>query len=494
MRFSFIGTVAGLLLVLAATPALASARSLESGMKGADVTELQQGLVTKGYLKATPTGYFGPATLTALKKFQCDKDIACSGDGWGVYGPTTRSALQIALAPKQPATNVGGKLTAKATGKFEISGWVPDWRAASGTADVTPHLDMFASVMPFGFTMSADGHVLDNAHLDREPWLTFIANAKAKKVRVVPSIMWGYGPEIQEVLSDPVRRNALADEIVALVKKRGYDGIDIDFEAKQSQTINYFSAFLKTLYARMGNKWVYCTIEARMPLEDRYLPNMTIPPDATEYANDFYVLNKYCDRVEIMAYDQGLVDSRLNVARTAPYAPVADPGWVENIARLAAQTISRNKLILGIPAYGYEYSVTARGNGTYQYKSLGAFNPTYGWKLANQLGVVPSRTSANELGFVYNTNSTMAVGPGFSAPALADNATPIQNPNQAPTTSVTQNLAAQSAALQQFNFVTWSDAQAIGDKVKLAHDLGLRGVAIFSLGGAEDQGIWNVLK
>jgi spore germination protein YaaH len=243
----------------------------------------------------------------------------------------------------------------------------------------------------------------------------------------------------------------------------------------------------------MGKSWVYCTIESRMPLDHRYLPGSTIPPDATEYANDYTAINKYCDRIEIMTYDQGAVDVQLNASRTAPYAPVADPGWVEVVARLVAQTISRNKIILGIPAYGYEYTVTSQGTSRYQYERQWAFNPTYGLKLAQQLGIVPVRTSANELGFVYNSNSTQAVGPGYATLTPGDLTQP-QDPNGIPTTSVAQNLTTSGAPMQQFNFVTWSDAQAIADKVKLAHDLGLRGVAVFSLGGAEDQGMWNVLK
>ncbi len=488
--------LAALILLLAPVSAFAAARSLEFGMSGSDVTTLQQNLISLGYLAAgNAVGYFGSQTAAAVKKFQCAKSVACdaSSPGYGVYGPATQAAMQIALAPSQPAA-IKGTLTPAATGKFELSGWVPDWRAASGTLDVTPHLQQMTSVMPFGFTMSASGHVLDNAHLDQEPWTTFIANAKAAHVRVVPSIMWGRGPEIQAILSDSTKRVALEDEIAALVKSRGFDGIDIDFEAKQAQTINYFSTFLKGLYARMGQKWVYCTVEARMPLEDRYSPGATIPADATEYANDFTQINKYCDRVELMAYDQGTVDVRLNVARRAPYAPVADPGWVESIARLAAQTISRNKLILGIPAYGYEYSVTSQGGSSYLYETLGAFNPTYGVKLAQQLGITPGRTSAGELGFVYNPQSVLAVGPNFANPTLAAYSTPVQDQSQAPTTSVAQNLSAQSAALQQFNYITWSDAQAIADKITLARTLGLRGVAVFSLGGAEDQGMWQYFK
>lgn len=486
MRFTFASLFAAALLVLLPQLSFAAARTLTVGMSGSDVVAVQNILVADGYLVAGKnTGYFGSLTLAAVQKFQCDKQIVCAGSSWGVVGPMTQAALQIAAAPAQPAQVGVQKLTPAATGKFEVSGWVPDWRAASGTLDTVPHLPQMTSVMPFGFTMSADGHVLDNAHLTEEPWTTLIAAAKANHVRVIPTIMWGYGTEIQNILSDTTKRIALEDEIASLVKSRGYDGIDIDFEAKQAGTINYFSTFLKGLYQRMGTKWVYCTVEARMPLEDRYSPGATIPPDATQYANDYVAINQYCDRVELMAYDQGTVDVRLNAARSAPYAPVADPGWVEDIIRLAAQSISRNKLIIGIPTYGYEYQVTPQ-NGSYTYQRLWAFNPTYANKIASQLGITPHRTSANEVGFIYN-----AAALNTAAPTGGDSTQTQQN---TPTTSVAQNLGSQVDTSQPFNYMTWSDATAIADKVALAHTLGVRGVAIFSLGGAEDQGMWSVLK
>src|SRR3989338_7109863 len=111
-------------------------------------------------------------------------------------------------------------------------------------------------------------------------------------------------------------------------------------------------------------------------------------------------MNKYCDRVEIMAYDQGTINVRLNAARTAPYAPVADPGWVENMVTLASQSIARNKIIIGIPTYGYEYTVTPISNGTYKYKVLWPFNPRYALDIAAQLNITPMRNSAGEIGFM----------------------------------------------------------------------------------------------
>ncbi len=510
MRLSYYVVLGFLVIAMVAVPsAEAGARSLTVGTSGSDVVALQNALISRGYLAADKnTGYFGSLTLGAVQKFQCETGIICATDsiaGYGLAGPRTQAALGVTsstggtsgtgssnVAPGiQNPGSVVGPLTPKATGAFEFSGWIPDWRLASATADTLPHFNQLRSIMPFALSVSADGKLIDRTGItNKEPWLSYIAEAKRAGLRVVPTVMWGNGEEIHNVLSNTQKRIALEDEIANLVKAEGWDGIDIDFEAKKAETIDYFSTFLKGLYQRMGDKWVYCAIEARMPLENRYSPGATIPPDATNFANDYYAINKYCDRVELMTYDQGTIDLRLNAARTAPYAPVADPGWVESVVTLAAQTISRNKIILGVPTYGYEYLVTPLGGGGFQYKRLWAFNPGYALNLAAQYGATVTRTSASELGFTYKENTAgLAVGPSFS------NTTQTQQSGNIPTTSVAQNAGAEGAnALLPFNYVTWSDAAAIKDKVDLARRLGVRGVAVFSLGGAQDPAMWSILK
>ena len=491
MKVTILTSLSLFMLLILPLSTFAVVRSLSLGLSGSDVTVIQNELIAKGYLNAgSNTGYFGALTDTAVKKFQCDTKIICASDsisGYGIIGPKTLAALAN-NGPTSPST--GGELTGKsltgpATGRFEISGWVPDWRSASGTADVLPHLNQLTSVMPFGFSVSADGKLVDTANITQEPWPSFIAAAKQNKVRVVPTVMWGDGVATQKILSDTTARIALENEITNLVATNGFDGIDIDFEAKQEITRDYFSTFLKGLYQRLQGKWVYCTVEAREPLIDRYSPGATIPANATDYANDYVQMNKYCDRVEIMAYDQGTTDTRLNVARSAPYAPIADPGWVGDLVTLATQNISKNKLIIGIPAYGYEYLVTPT-NGSFTYDRLWAFNPPYALQIATELGITPRRTSANEIGFIYNPNALKAVAPTDGDITFTQQSTA--------TSSVAQNLGSQVDTSAPFDYVTWSDAQAIADKVTLAHELGLRGVAIFSLGGVEDQTMWNILK
>lgn len=462
--------------------AFAATHTLSLGSSGSDVITLQNALINKGYLPAGKnTGYFGPATQTAVQKFQCAQSIACASTGtpgYGVYGART---LEMLMGNNSSV----GHASISISKPLEFSGWIPYWRTATGTQDVLPHLEQLTSVMPFGYTVKNDGTLADSAHLTEEPWTSFSASAKKNKVRVVPSVMWGNGDTIHKILSNTKTRVALEDEIANVVKKNNFDGIDIDFEAKKHETIDYFSKFLKGLYQRMGKKLVYCTVEARMPLEDRYSPGATIPADAQDYANDYVQMNKYCDRVEIMAYDQGVIDVRLNKARLAPYAPVADPAWVESMVTLAAQSIDKKKIIIGVPTYGYEYTVTPIPGDGYQYKVLWPFNPKYATDIAAQLGITPARTSGGEVGFSYDPNRLTAVAPknGESVPT---------HPQMA-TSSVAEN-ATSSNTSQPFNYLSWSDAQAVADKVALARKLGVRGVAVFKFDGGEDQKIWEVLK
>jgi spore germination protein len=494
----------------AATP-----RTLIVGTTGSDVVALQTALISKGYLApGYATGMFGPLTLAAVQKFQCDRKVVCSGSSYGIYGPLTRAALLGATggntAPA-PSANIdpstggiisplsSGQLNGQSagpawTGGLEVGGWIPYWREATGTADVLPHLADLTEVSPFVITMKSDGTINDAGGLGAEPWTSFIAAAKAQHVRVIPTVMWGDGATEQAILSDSTKRVALEDQIADFVKANNYDGIDIDFEAKEADTQIYFSTFLKGLYERMGQKWVYCSIESRMPLTDRYGYNTTPAFDATEYANDYVAINNYCDRVEIMAYDQGSIDTLLDASRAAPYVPVADPAWVENVVNLAAQTIDKKKIILGIPTYGYEYSVTPSSAGGYQYDLDWAFNPGYATQLAQELGVQPVRNSADELSFMYKPTpatdalTTIAAVPGsITVPSSS-----LAN-NTAPPDAVYSQTAIAGGMQPPFNIVWWSDSQAIADKVALAKKLGIRGVALFKFDGGEDPNMWNVL-
>lgn len=344
--------------------------------------------------------------------------------------------------------------------RFEISGWIPYWRASAGTTDAVAHLEHFTSLMPFGYIVQDDGSLHDAFGMsDASATSTasvLVAAARAAGVKVIPTVMWSDGYAIDRVLRSTPRRIALEDSITALVKDNGFDGIDIDFENKLSQTRPYFSLFLKGLYARMGKKLVYCSIESRTPATSAY----TVIPNKITYANDYVAINKYCDRVQIMAYDQGAIDLKLNAAANSiPYIPVADLRWVQKVIALTAQTISKKKIVIGIPTYGYEYDLIPLSQG-YRYERHWAVNPGYALSLAEMLDVMPKRNAAGEMSYVYYPTTT-------------------------PQTA--------SAIPDPLRIVWWSDANAINDKIELAKKLGVRGVALFKIDGGQDPRLWNIL-
>lgn len=343
---------------------------------------------------------------------------------------------------------------------FEVSGWIPYWRAASGTTDAVAHLQNFTSLMPFGYIVQNDGSLSDAFGMSdtssTSTAVALMASARSAQVKIVPTVMWSNGTAIDRILRVTSSRIALEDSIAALVKDNGFDGIDIDFESKLVQTRLYFSLFLKGLYARMGKKLVYCSIESRTPPLSAY----AVIPNKITYANDYVALNKYCDRVQIMAYDQGAIDLKLNAAaNSTPYIPVADLRWVQKVVTLAAQTISKKKIVIGIPTYGYEYDLVPLSQG-YRYDIHWAVNPGYALTLAQELGLTPKRNDAGEMSFVYFPTTT-------------------------PQTA--------SVMPDPLHIVWWSDANAISDKITLAKKLGVRGVALFKIDGGEDPRLWNIL-
>ncbi len=286
------------------------------------------------------------------------------------------------------------------------------------------------------------------------------------------------------VLSDPKKRRAHIAMIMDEVKVNDFDGIDIDYEGKYAKTRPHFSQFLKELYAAMGNKWVQCTIESRTPLDSRYLKPEDVPKDL-EYANDFVAINKYCDRVRFMTYDQQTIDVKLGKAaddNKEVYGPVADVRWVEKAIREAMKTIPKRKIMIGVATYGYEWDVKAYGDG-FTYNLLHTFNPQYGYELAQKHNITPHRNAGGELGFTY-----FPEGSTFALP----------RPNAPWPGNLVASAAAALATAQNgnmsFRMVTWSDADAIEQKVDLARRLGVRGVSVFKIDGGQDPGLWDALQ
>jgi spore germination protein YaaH len=387
-------------------------------------------------------------------------------------------ALAIAVVPVRSAAAAG----------LEISGWIPYWKAKEGAKDARAHLDELDAIFPFAFTVKKDGSLKDEAKLGKSHWRALFDEARDEGVEVIPTIMSSDGSLIHRILSDEDSRTDHIAAIVKMVEKGGYDGVDIDYEGKRAATKDYFSAFLAELKDALGEgRTLSCTIEARTPLEDLYPAGQA--PSSVPRANDLAAIGETCDRVNVMAYDQQRADLTENAAkRGEPYFPVADVDWVRKVARLMLGDIPAGKMHLGVPTYGRELIVAVAPDWFRDYAQDGALNPGYAEALAKKKKkkIEPYRAKSGELALTY-----------FADRRDERRARGVEVPDDTPSGFL---AAARALAYAnetgheiEVNFVTWSDAEAIGQKIDLAEELGLAGIAVFKIDGGEDQGLWRAV-
>ncbi|HUZ92377.1 MAG TPA: glycosyl hydrolase family 18 protein [Candidatus Paceibacterota bacterium] len=364
---------------------------------------------------------------------------------------------------------------------FVYEAWLPFWSKQGGMLAVALHLEKFKEISPFSYEVNADGSLKDDLHIDSGLWPGWLSAARDGGVKIIPTIALLDGTQSYNLLSNTKLRRKHENNIAALVKSEKFDGIDIDYEDKPAKEAPYYDLLLEGLALRMHplGKTLTCTIEARTPPIDEY----AVVPNTIRYANDYGVINKYCDEVRIMAYDQGAIDLTLDAAKGngAFYMPVADSAWVKKVLALTVRSINRKKLVLGIPTYGYEYEVDWSG-GVAAYQRIGSINYGNALALAATLGISPARNSAGELSFAFATSTHLAVSPGLISAMNATSSPPLVM------------LAVAGTSTAATRYVDVSDATAIGQKIALAKQYGLKGVAFFKMDGATDPGIWAEMK
>lgn len=367
---------------------------------------------------------------------------------------------------------------------LQVSGWMPYWNDSSAMKDAKKHIDSIDMVYPFAFTMTAKGELRDQAGLDDKDWKNFIKTARKNGVEIIPSIMSSDGVAIHAILSSTSTRTAHIAGILEMVEKGKYDGVDIDYESKKSETKDYFSQFLKELKAGLGKKKLTCTLEARTPPDSLYKE----VPATIAYANDYKEIAKYCDQVELMTYDQQRADLKLNAEKAGePYMPLSDADWVEKVIVLALKDIPKEKVVLGIPTYGHHYAVTVAPNWYRDYRKIGALNVPDILDVAKEYKVTPSRNRAGEMSFTYLPKSSTVKFPKT-----------LKIPKN---TSKGNLVAARVLAYANktgnevvFNIAWYSDAEAMKQKIDLAKKYDLHGIAFFKIDGEEDQKVWKYVR
>ena len=209
---------------------------------------------------------------------------------------------------------------------------------ASSRASLDANLSRLDFVTPYWY------HVTPSGDIKTFSQPTVAALLKANGIKVLPLVQneskWD---EFTKTIETAEKRDAIVAKLVTVVESNGYDGIQIDFEGVNASDADKITDFMKRLYASFKPRgWIVSqAVIARVSDTSSYWGG----------AYDYRELARYNDYIAIMAYDYGYA------GRPDPIA-VAPIWWVEDVADYAVSRIPREKVILGIPFYGYDWNVT----------------------------------------------------------------------------------------------------------------------------------------
>lgn len=336
---------------------------------------------------------------------------------------------------------------------FTISAWIPYWAKTAGTKSATDRIKYFSELHPFSFEVEPDGTIIDKMKLDQTPYKELIQTAKKNNVKIVPTFLWTGPIAMKNTFSDPAKTQIHIDRIIELAQSVNASGVDIDYEGKRMEDKALYASFFEKLSKALKakNLTLSCTIQAAATATP---PDRLIKLKATApWSDDLAKMNKYCDTIRIMAYDQmpqTTTSTWTEKKDKKPYAPNADITWIRKVLDHNLKYIDKNKLILGIPTYGWDTQYTKLKTGGYSYEIMRSAPLADYLQIAKDNNSKLSRDASGALSFTYVKNGTNRV-------------------------------------------VYLADAFSVQIAYEEALRRGLKGVTLFKVDGAEDSRIYNYL-
>ena len=150
------------------------------------------------------------------------------------------------------------------------------------------------------------------------------------------------GERAQQLLRDPVARGALIENLAQTIVAQGFAGVDIDFEYIPSEDAAAYADFVRAVRARLEPSGLTVMV-ALAPKTSADQPGLLYE------SHDYAALGAAANDMLLMTYEWGY-------ALSEPMA-VAPINKVEQVVRFAVSQIPPEKIFMGIPNYGYDWTL-----------------------------------------------------------------------------------------------------------------------------------------
>ncbi len=246
--------------------------------------------------------------------------------------------LQHRLADIRAWLPGGGTLAEQEVNQLKIGFYVP-WDDAS-RASLAAHINELDWVVPGLISVTgADHHmtVFPDHALDVMMATTPKPPAIISMVQNVLGGKWD-GGGMAALLHDPAQRSLMLDKLEPQLLAQHAIGVMFDFEELPASAQSDYLQFLAEARHRYA--------------AHRWLITLAVPVDNEEW--DLGAYGKVADRLVLMDYDEHTND--------AEAGPIASQKWFVDHLKAALAVVPRNKAIVGIGNYTYDWTGTGKGD------------------------------------------------------------------------------------------------------------------------------------
>ncbi|KAA9160915.1 peptidoglycan hydrolase [Amycolatopsis acidicola] len=256
-----------------------------------------------------------------------------------------RGPIALLLACELLAVTLLPDSGAGASSAIHTIASTPYWNIRGGTDSVLAHPDELTEASPWLYGLDERGNVVLQQGQARTDGAAQIARLRDAGIEVTPTIAnvsdghW-QSALVSRILHDPEAARRHVTDVVALVERERYTGIDIDYEELTGADRDAFSGFVTQLADALHANGKRLSVDVFAKTTDAGY-------DQRNQAQDYAALGRAADQVRLMAYDYHW--------QTSAPGPIAPVSWVRSVLEYAVTQIPRAKIVLGIPLYGYDW-------------------------------------------------------------------------------------------------------------------------------------------
>ena len=228
-----------------------------------------------------------------------------------------------------------------------------------GTIDVA-HL--------FWYWLDSDYRVKGRNYVDPQ----LVSTLRQNGVTIIPTVTDGFvNGRVLGTLSNSTLRSQHLQDLVDLVVKNNYDGIDLDYENIGSSGRDLFSTFVEDLAMELHrkNKLLSITVYSKSSSPGRW---------STQKSHDYQRIGAAADRVNVMSYGYGYAGG--------PPNPIGPVHYLEKNFAFAITKIPAKKIFLGIPFYSRDWATGEKGKSLTHpsvASRIATYNPTLSYESKN---------------------------------------------------------------------------------------------------------------